>query len=397
MKLQLTLFWCILLGSAMAQSNQKESANTVLSKVKSKLESIGQLSYRQTRETRYYADNYSNLFTADMYIDFTAKGPLKFWFQATDSRSVFIYNGNATLRLNNEEMTIESNAAATVKSMENNSYLYNSMAMLRNMIPSLMANDSFQRVLSDTVIEKKAYYNIRFEGTNKYFGLLGDVEHFTMAGLRRPYYLLIDKKTWLPFQLISKIIRGTDDRDFVTLTYTAINTRPEKPEQSSWGYAFYQTKYKPYTPPVKIPLVKPGTTLARFTLPSYTASGIDSISSGQLSGKIVLLDFWFKSCGPCMEAMPHYNDLQNQFKKEGFELLTINVEDPVEDIAYFYKKYQPVYKMMYNGNKLWSGLGFTGCPSSVLVDRNGKVVQAFFGFDEVMIGKKIRELVGKGE
>ena len=397
MKQWLTLFFSLFLSAAMAQDNQKEPVNKLLAKVKSKLESIHQISYRQTRETHYYADNYSNLFAAEMYLDFTAKGPLNLWFQASDNKSAFIYNGSTTMRINKEDMTIDSAAAATAKSLQNNSYLYNSIVMLRNTIPSLMANDSFQKTLSDTMIEKKAYYTISFEAPKTYFGLLGDVEHFTMAGLRRPYLLLVDKKTMLPYQLISKIIRGTDDRDFVTVTYSAINTKPEKPEQNSWTYAAYQSKYKPYIPPVKIPLVKPGSTLARFTLPNYTSSGIDSVYSSQLSGKIVLLDFWFKSCGPCMDAMPHYNDLQKQFKKDGFELLTINVEDPVTDVAFFYKKYNPVYKMMYNGNKLWASLGFTGCPSSVLIDRNGKIVQSFFGFDEAVIGKKIKELVGKGE
>gem|GEM_PF-278923 len=397
MRLWLIPFFSILVIVSMAQNRRQNQANAVLKKVQIKLESLRQASYRQTREIHYYADNYANLLKADLYIDFTAIGPLNLWFQADEGKSAFIYNGHSTLRLNKEEMTIDSATVATARGMQNNSYLYYSLAMLRNMLPLLITNDSFQKSVTDTVINKKHFYNVQLEAAYTYFQSLGSVEKFTKAGLRHPYYLLVDKTTYLPYQFISKTINGTDDRDFVSLTYTNINTQPEIPSSNSWMYTAYQDKYKPYQPPVKYPLVKPGTVLSNFTLPNYSSKGIDSISLNQYVGKVVLLDFWFKSCGPCMAAMPHYNDLQHQFKKDGFELLTINVEDPVADIQFFYNKFQPVYKMLFNGNKLWTSLGFIGCPSSVLIDKTGKVVQTFFGFNQDMISKKIEALLTKSD
>jgi thiol-disulfide isomerase/thioredoxin len=150
-----------------------------------------------------------------------------------------------------------------------------------------------------------------------------------------------------------------------------------------------------YVAPIKIPVVKPRTILPDFTLANYSTSGIDSVSFIQYKGKVVLVDFWFKSCSPCMEAMPHYNELQTQFRKDGFELLTVNVEDPVADIKFFYDKHQPIYKMMYGGGKLWHSLGFTGCLSSVLLDRNGKVEEAIYGFNKEQLSKKIMALLNQ--
>ncbi len=368
------------------------TANAVLQKVQRKLESLKAVSYRQTRETRYFADNYQYLMNGELYIDFTAPGPIDLRFQGEDDKSRFVYDGKMILRVSKENLTIDSASATTYQSIQSNSYLYNSLAMLRRMLPIAIANDSIVKSLSDTVIGKKKYYTVRIEGEGMYFQLLGGIERHTAANLKRPYYLLIDQRTFLPYQLISKYVRGSDDRDFVTVTYTNINTRPESPASGSWTYQSYIGTYAPYVAPVKIPMIKPGATTPAFTLPAYLSTGTDSIRFSEYAGKVVLLDFWFKSCSPCMEAMPHYNELQNAFDKKDFVLLTVNVEDPVEDIAFFYKKHQPVYPMIYNGNKLWKSLGFTGCPSAILIGRDGKVVEAFYGFNKEVLVKKVKEL-----
>jgi len=133
--------------------------------------------------------------------------------------------------------------------------------------------------------------------------------------------------------------------------------------------------------------------MPNFTLPAYTASGIDSVSLSRYKGKLVLVDFWFKSCGPCMAAMPKYNALQHKFGEEVFQLLTINITDTKEDIAFFYNKYQPNYPMLFNGDLVFDSLGFTGCPTSVLLDKSGKVMEVFYGFDEALIEKKVSSIL----
>lgn len=392
MKRSLILTLALLPGIVYTQTGIPD-AITVLQKVQAKLELLKGVSYHHTRETHYYADNYENLMQADIYIDFSAPGPLGLRFQADEQKSAFVYDGKRTLRLDKENLTIDSASATTIRSIQNNSYLYHSLAMLRRTIPVIIANDSLQKSVTDTLINGKKYYNVRIEGPGMYFTLLGDIDHYTGADLRRPYFLLIDKRTFLPYKFIAKYLRGTDDRDFVTVTYGDINTKPVVPGAGSWEYSSYAATYRPYVAPVRIPIVKPGTVIADVTLPAYNPARIDSISLSHYKGKVVLLDFWFKSCGPCMEAMPHYNELQNEFKQDGFDLLTVNVEDPVADIKFFYEKYRPIFPMMYDGGKLWRSLGFTGCPSSVLLDRNGKVVEAIYGFNKEKLSKKISALL----
>jgi thiol-disulfide isomerase/thioredoxin len=304
-----------------------------------------------------------------------------------------VYDGQLILKMNKQDMTIDSASAKTAKALEGNSYLFHSLAMLRNILPMVINNDSIQKSVSDTLIGTQHFYCIKMEGPNMYFGLFNGIERIGIPNLRRPYYLVIDKKTYLPYQFITRYVRGDDARDFITVTYTDINTKPATPAANSWTYAAYANKYQPFHPEEKRPMVKSGVVVDGFTLPNFTPGSIDSVSLHQFAGKVVLLDFWFKSCGPCMEAMPHYNTLQNKFGKDIFQLLTINIEDGVDDMKFFYNKYQPVYKMLFKGNTLFKSLGLSGCPSSVLLDKSGKVTQVFAGFDQQVIEKKIGEVI----
>src|SRR5215510_13777612 len=45
-----------------------------------------------------------------------------------------------------------------------------------------------------------------------------------------------------------------------------------------------------------------------------------------LRGKVVVVDFWAFDCEPCVEAMPHINDLYEKYSSEG--LIIIGVHTP---------------------------------------------------------------------
>jgi len=43
----------------------------------------------------------------------------------------------------------------------------------------------------------------------------------------------------------------------------------------------------------------------------------------QLSGRVVLLDFWSISCVPCVTALPHTEALYNEFKNKGLVVIGV--------------------------------------------------------------------------
>ncbi|MET0634490.1 MAG: TlpA disulfide reductase family protein [Chitinophagaceae bacterium] len=368
-------------------------AVAVLKKVSQKLDALPAVRYRQIREMKYHADNYYAIDSATMYIEFKPDLPAGMRFQAERRETFFIYNGLMSITLNNKSKTVDTAGIRSVKYLESNSFAYFSLASLRNNLPIVIANDSISKFLSDTTIDGKELFSVRIEGAGMYLNSFKGINYFTEPGLRRPYFLLIDKRTLHPCQLISKLVQGNDDRDFITVTYRDIQSGASGPDRNTWTYSAYQGKYSPFIPPVKTLLIKPGAVVPAFKFPVYHPLKKDSLSIADLKGKVVLLEFWFKACGPCLKAMPHYNNLQEKFGKDGFELVTINIEDSIQDIAFFYDKYPPTYPMLYNGISLFERLGFSGCPSSLLVDRDGRAVRTFITFNQPVIEQSISELL----
>ena len=46
-----------------------------------------------------------------------------------------------------------------------------------------------------------------------------------------------------------------------------------------------------------------------------------------LKGKAVVLEFWATHCGPCVEAIPHLNELVDQFAGR-IQFVSVTAEDP---------------------------------------------------------------------
>lgn len=47
------------------------------------------------------------------------------------------------------------------------------------------------------------------------------------------------------------------------------------------------------------------------------------VRSGDLPGKVVIIDFYATWCGPCMRAIPHNNELLRKYRDEGLVLIGV--------------------------------------------------------------------------
>lgn len=113
-----------------------------------------------------------------------------------------------------------------------------------------------------------------------------------------------------------------------------------------------------------------------------------------LKGKIVLLDFWYRGCFPCLKATPDLMKLQQEFKDD-LVIIGINDRDDKEDVTdyYAYKKntfYVSTYK---TSNHISNNLKITAFPTFIIINQKGEIVKTEVGFNKSSIRKTIKNLI----
>jgi len=116
-------------------------------------------------------------------------------------------------------------------------------------------------------------------------------------------------------------------------------------------------------------------------------------------GRIVIVDFWASWCGPCRRTLPQVHAVAGEFRERGVELITVNLEESPKQISEALEKMKlemPV--ALDTTGKVGGKYGITSIPSTVIVDRNGKIDRLFVGgseeFDEEL-RKCLNELLGE--
>lgn len=116
----------------------------------------------------------------------------------------------------------------------------------------------------------------------------------------------------------------------------------------------------------------------------------------QLRGKIVLIDFWASWCRPCRIENPNVKRVYERFKGKGFEILGVSLD---RDHAMWVKAIQDdglpwkhVSDLGFWNNAAAQEYGVTGIPYTVLVDRDGNILEK--GLRGEQLEAKLAELLG---
>tara|TARA_R110001606_G_scaffold349094_1_gene498883 strand:+ start:3013 stop:3519 length:507 start_codon:yes stop_codon:yes gene_type:complete len=132
--------------------------------------------------------------------------------------------------------------------------------------------------------------------------------------------------------------------------------------------------------PVTALAASEGETAPLFTLPDIDADK-PAISLESLRGKTVYVDFWASWCAPCLRSMPLINELYGKYRDQNFEVIAINVDDPIEDGQDFLLDNPLDYLIAADtDNTVLNEFGVTGMPTSFLIDKDGIIRMVHMGF-----------------
>jgi thiol-disulfide isomerase/thioredoxin len=95
-----------------------------------------------------------------------------------------------------------------------------------------------------------------------------------------------------------------------------------------------------------------------------------------LNGKIVVLEFWATWCAPCIESIPHLNQLVASLDPARFQFISIDDEDPKLVLAFLAKKHMAGWVGTDTTGSLFARYGVKSRPTTIVVDANGRIVAA---------------------
>src|SRR5438309_9626321 len=121
-------------------------------------------------------------------------------------------------------------------------------------------------------------------------------------------------------------------------------------------------------------------------LPDFSMKDLQGrdISSTDLRGRVVLIDFWATWCQPCKKEMPGYQKLADRYGSRGFVVIgfksdvMMDTEDPVQ----FARKIGVHYPLAVATHEVNQKFGdIEGLPTTMLYDRRGILRLKVIGFE----------------
>jgi peroxiredoxin len=140
----------------------------------------------------------------------------------------------------------------------------------------------------------------------------------------------------------------------------------------------------------------------REMAPSVSYSLLDgtNVSTAQLKGKVVLVNFWATSCVTCVHEMPQMIATHNKFAGPGYEQVAVamSYDAPAYVVNFTESRKLPFKVALDNTGAVARSFGDVQLtPTTVLINKQGEVVKRYVGEpDFVALHALIEKLLAEG-
>lgn len=115
--------------------------------------------------------------------------------------------------------------------------------------------------------------------------------------------------------------------------------------------------------------------------PDFTVKTIDgeTLSLEQLQGKVIVINFWFESCAPCIAELPALNRLREEYKSKDVVFIAFGKDDS-QTIKDFLKRRDFKYLQVSSDYDITQEYCIlAGWPTNMVLDKEGILRKIFSG------------------
>jgi len=112
----------------------------------------------------------------------------------------------------------------------------------------------------------------------------------------------------------------------------------------------------------------------------------DSVHLSDYAGKVVLIDFWYKSCYPCIQAIPHISAIKDKYAENGLVVLGLNPMDNNEKQRQQFPDFIEInkldYPIVFIDRSVSKSFKVRGYPTFYVIDKEGNIAYSSVGYGE---------------
>src|SRR5690348_1601147 len=133
-------------------------------------------------------------------------------------------------------------------------------------------------------------------------------------------------------------------------------------------------------------------------MPPFLVNDLEGgiISTADLHGKVVLVNFWATWCPPCREEIPELIELSNRYKDK-LQIIGVSMDDaPAREVRQFAEQIGITYPVVMGSGAIEAEYGgVPALPTSFVISPDGRVVQKHAGLYPIGVyDTEIRSLLG---